>query len=73
MKIDFKAYLQKLQNLPEDKKKIVLWVIVAVLAVVMGLFWAVGAINSLSKIGESAGNIELPEFDNILQNTTPSN
>ena len=46
-----RKFILKLQSLPEKKKKIILWTIVAILAVIMGFFWLRGAINSFSKIG----------------------
>jgi len=49
--MNFKEFITKLQNLPDKQKKIVLWTIVAVLAVIMGYFWVRGTMNSLSKIG----------------------
>lgn len=75
--MDYKKFLLKLQNLPDNKKKIILWVVVAILAVIMGSFWINGAINNFQKIGESIGQIELPQIEmpatEILQTTTPSN
>ncbi len=56
-------FFEKAQNWPDNKKKIVLWAIVAILAVIMGFFWVRSAINNFSKIGESMGNIELPKID----------
>jgi len=54
--------LQKLQSLPEQKKKIILWTIVAVLAVIMGFFWVKSAIVNVSKMGQEFQKIELPEI-----------
>ena len=52
-----RAFIEKLQNLPENKKKIILWAVVVILAVIMGFFWVRGAINNFSKIGESVKSI----------------
>jgi len=75
--MDYKKFLIKLQNLPDNKKKIILWAVVVVLAVIMGFFWVRGAVNNFKKIGESIGQIELPQIEmpatEILQTTTPSN
>lgn len=75
-----KTLLIKLQNLPEDKKKIVLWTIVAVLAVIMGFFWIRTTIDRVSKFNGEMKNIEIPNLDisnmpslDILKTTTPSN
>ena len=76
-----RAFILKLQALPENKKKIILWAIVVVLATVMGFFWITGAINSFSKIAESAKSVKLPTIDlpkmpslnlDILKTVTPS-
>jgi len=61
--MDIKRRLEKLQALPEGTKKIILWSIVVVLAVVMGFFLIKNAANNFSKIGESISNMELPQFD----------
>jgi len=58
----FKEFLNKLQNLPDNKKKIILWVVVGILGITMGIFWINGAINNFSKIGSSVGQIKLPEI-----------
>ncbi len=52
--------IEKLQNLPELYKKIVLWTIVAILGLAMGFFWFKSTIDKFSKI-------ELPKID-IPQN-----
>ena len=67
-----KNYLEKLQNLPENKKKIILWTIVVILAVIMGFFWIRGAMDSLSKIGEGVQNIKIPEINTSDMPTIPS-
>lgn len=75
--MNFKELINKLQDLPDKQKKIILWTIVVILAVGMGYFWVIGAINNLSKIGKSISSINLPSMNfpstNILQTTTPSN
>ena len=55
-----KEYLTKLQNLPEQQKKIILWTIVVILGLILGIFWIKGAMYNLSKIGESMGDINIP-------------
>lgn len=74
-----RKFLEKLQNLSEQQKKVILWVIVAIMAVIMGFFWVRGAIDSFSKLGGAFQNIETPETNtsnipslDILQTTTPS-
>ena len=65
-------FFERLQALSEQKKKIILWSIVAVLAVVMGFFWIRGAMDSLSKIGEGVQNIKIPEINTSDMPTIPS-
>ncbi len=57
-----KEFLSKLQNLPDNQKKIILWAVVGILAVAMGIFWIRGAMNSLNKIGGSISQIKIPEM-----------
>lgn len=71
-----KNFLEKLQNLPDNKKKVVLWTIVAIIGLTMGYFWIRGAMDNLSKIGQNMGKINFPSIDttslDALQNTTPN-
>lgn len=61
--MNIRDFIIKLQNLPENNKKIILWAIVAILAVVMGFFWVRSAIDSFTKMGESVKLIEFPSVD----------
>jgi hypothetical protein len=58
-----KNYIAKLQGMSDKNKKIVLWTIVAVLGLIMGIFWINGAINSLSKLGNQVGEMKLPDIE----------
>lgn len=62
-KFQISNYLNRLRNLPDNKKKIILWVIVGVLAVVMGFFWIKSAADKLNKLGESANQIKFPQIE----------
>jgi len=42
--------MEWLQSLPENQKKIILWTIVVILAIIMGFFWIRGAMDIVSKI-----------------------
>ena len=76
-------FLVKLQNLPDEKKKIILWTIVAILAFFMGFFWVRGSIKNFSEISEGVQSIKMPSVDtsdmpklpnlDILQTVTPTN
>ncbi len=57
-----KDFLTKLQKLPDKQKKIILWVIVIILALILGFFWFKSAINKLEKLGENVSQIKLPEI-----------
>jgi hypothetical protein len=61
-----RIFLEKLQNLPDNKKKIILWTIVIILAATMGFFWINETMNGLSKLSKSAKSINLPDT-NMLQ------
>jgi hypothetical protein len=51
-----KEFIKKLQGLPETQRKIIMWVIVGIFAVVLFSFW----FNSLKK------NLEKADFSNYL-------
>jgi len=74
--MDFHAYFKKLRELPDKRKKIVLWTIVGILGLIMGFFWIRTTTVRLSEIGNSLGQIQLPEIEmpstDILQNVSPS-
>ncbi|OGZ70100.1 MAG: hypothetical protein A2904_00370 [Candidatus Staskawiczbacteria bacterium RIFCSPLOWO2_01_FULL_33_9] len=55
-------YIEKLRALPDKQKKIILWTIVIILALVMGFFWIRSAINSFSKIEESIKKVNIPTY-----------
>jgi hypothetical protein len=61
--MNFKNFLEKLRALPDDRKKIILWSVVAVLAIGMGIFWIKGIINSFDKIGQTANQFNLPQVE----------
>jgi len=62
-KLKIKDYLERLRGLSDKNKKIVLWTIVAVLGLIMGLFWINGAVNSLLKLGDQVGEMKLPYIE----------
>ena len=61
-------FLAKLQNLPEHKKKIILWTVVVILGVIMGFFWVKGFMGSLPGIENSIKLIKLPVVNNLQVN-----
>lgn len=72
-----KQFLTKLQGLSDQKKKIVLWTIIAILGLTMGYFWVREAMNNLQKMSEDVSQIKIPEIQtsnmpDILKTTTPS-
>ena len=58
-----KKYLDKLRELPDDKKKIILWVSVAIVALIMMPFIVYKIKNGFSQMGESVKNIEFPKIE----------
>jgi len=56
--MQIKEFITKLQNLPENKKKIILWTIVAILALGLGFLWFKITASRFAKIEESIKNIE---------------
>ena len=59
-----RQFLVKLQNLPDQQKKIILWVIIAVLGLTMGTFWIKGTMDKLSKLSQvkvDLGILKTPE------------
>jgi hypothetical protein len=60
--MNFKELIVKLQNLPEHSKKIILWIVVGVLALILGYFWIISSLNSLGKVGQNISQIKLPEI-----------
>ena len=55
--------IEKLQSLPENRKKTILWSVVVILGIIMAFFWINSAINRLSKIGESNMSIDFPSIE----------
>ena len=51
--MNFKEFITKLQNLPDNQKKMILWTIVAILALGMGFLWFKISISRFAKIEES--------------------
>ncbi|MEK7562091.1 MAG: hypothetical protein AAB509_00215 [Patescibacteria group bacterium] len=62
-KVQISNYLDKLRGLSDKRKKIVLWSVVAVMAIIMGYFWIKSAADKLNKLGESVGQIKLPQIE----------
>jgi hypothetical protein len=71
-----KDFVIKLQGLDDKHKKAILWLIVAVFAIPMMVFWVNDAKNNSSKISESMKSISVPTASmpstDLLQTTTPS-
>ncbi len=51
--------LQKIQNLPEKKRKIILWLIVIIIGIVLGYFW-------IKNFQEKINNFRMEDFKNEL-------
>jgi hypothetical protein len=60
--LDFKKFIKKLQDLPEKKRKIILWAVIAVSAVALIPFWLLSAKNNLEEISKNIGKVKSPEI-----------
>ena len=65
--MNFKEFITKLQNLPDKHKKIILWAIVALLALGMGFLWFKISIARLAKIEESMKKIDIPSINSNIE------
>ena len=79
--MDFK----KIQNLPESKKKIILWIIVGIVALMLLIVWLKGTFEkiknlskeevenklNLLKIKEAFKNISFPSLSLLLEKFQP--
>ncbi len=75
-----KEFIAKLQNLPETKKKIIIFTVVIISALIMGFFWVTSTASKISQLGESLKSVDLPKIDlpkidlpNIQTNTQVNN
>ena len=57
-------FLEKIRNLPESKRKIILWAIVIVLALIMLIFWIGNIPKSLNNFqgGQFIKDLNLPKI-----------
>lgn len=65
--MNLRDFITKLQGLPDKQKKIILWTIVALLALAMGFLWFKISIARFAKIEESIKKIDTPSI-NIEEN-----
>jgi hypothetical protein len=65
-----RAFFEKLQGMSESRKRIVLWTIVGIMAIVMGLFWIKGTMDGLSSL--NIGKIQLPNINSTLETASTS-
>lgn len=70
-KLKIKNYLEMIRAMPDKQKKIVLWAIIAVLALVLGFLWFKTSILRLEKIEESVKNINIPSIDYNIEENKP--
>jgi len=64
---NLKNYITKLQALTDKQKKIILWTVVVILALIMIVFWARTAAKRIDDISK---NIKFPEIE-VSQTETP--
>mgnify|MGYP001588839791 CR=1 FL=1 len=58
--MQIKEFILKLQNLPPNQKKIILWTIVTFLALGLGFLWLKVTMSRFTKIEESIKKINIP-------------
>ncbi len=74
LKQKIKDFIVKLQALDEKQKKIIMWTIVGILAVIMGIFWIKGTLYKIENMGEinlgfsEMEIIKTTEIENIIGN-----
>ncbi len=56
-------FIEKLQSLPEIRKKIILFSVIGVFAIILGYFWVQSTRGNISKIGQSLTSLDLPKID----------
>ena len=64
--MDYKKILEKLRALSDFQKRIIMWSIVAVLAVILGYLWVQGLAKSVSEINQQISK-------SLSQTSSPSN
>lgn len=62
--MDIHKNIEKLQGLPDKHKKIIMWIIVAVLGFVLLFFWFDSTTKRISNIGEEFKNVGIPQVEN---------
>lgn len=62
--MQIKDFFKKLQNLPENKKKIILWVFVGVIAVILLFIWVDVAAKRFALINKNFQKIQIPTVEN---------
>lgn len=66
-----KDFLEKARNWPDEKKKIVLWTIVSILAVILGIFWFISAKNRFLQLDDLGfPKVEMPDRNLNIQPAT---
>lgn len=56
-----RKFILKLQGLPDSQKKIIIFSVAIVAALIMGFFWIKSSADRISKVGESFQSMDLPK------------
>jgi len=70
-----RKFILKLQGLPDSQKKIIIFSVAIVAALIMGFFWIKSSADRISKVGESFQSMDLPKIDmpgSVDNNASPS-
>lgn len=67
-------FLEKLQSFPEDRKKIILWTIIVILAIPGGFFWIKDTMSGIKKIAHNISQMKIFEtpVSNVPMPTIPT-
>jgi len=66
--MNIREFITKLQNLPEDKKKIILWAIVVFVALILCFIWFKISVVRFARIEESMKKTDIPLVNSNLDN-----
>jgi len=61
-------FLKKIQGLPEERKKIILWSIVAVIAVLLFFWWMRNFQTRIEALNAQGSNLKFPSLQEELKN-----
>jgi hypothetical protein len=61
-------FLKKIQSLPEERKKTILWSIVGVIALILFIWWAGNFKTKIENLNAQGSNLKFPSIQEELKN-----